>query len=250
MAGNQINMEVVGQDINKRLTNLETTKLDAEDLGDVGTLDLVDTGHLAKQMPFGAVEQDTHRQVGQATAPNEAAFAQYTGIVGQIVVNLETKNLHVLDGTAGSVGSIFLNRDNADKRYLGKADKAAGVDWDNVDGKPDPIIKTGGRGTLAGFETPTALTGNQTIDKAAGDTIALSTSGAVTLTFTPAAATESCTKIIDLTAAEATTLAIAGAEWANGEEAPTWGTAGKHLTITAHFIGGRVDLYVLNNNEE
>lgn len=130
------------------------------------------------------------------------------------------------------------------------AEAAKKVPWTGVQGRPDPVVKAGSRGALAGYSTSAALTGAQTVTKDSSDTIALKTSGAVTLTFTAATAAEACTKVIDLTATAATTLTVAGASWANGDEAPTWGTAGKHLTIEAHFIGGRVDLYVLNNNEE
>lgn len=248
----QIDMQVVGADIQTRLTGVEQNKANTADLGTLAGLNEVDAAHLAQQIALGALAatDGTHRQVGQATAPNDAAFAQYTGIVAQIVFNLETKAIHVLDGAKGSLGTIFIGRDAADKRYLGINAEAKSVKWTGVSGRPDPVIKSGNRGALAGFAAAAVLTGAQTITKASSDTIALTTSGAVTLTFTPAAATEACTKVIDLTASEATTLTVAGASWAGGDEAPTWGTKGKHLTIEAHFIGARVDLYVLNNNEE
>lgn len=252
----QIDMETVGRDIQTRLTNVEKGKADSSKLGTLAALNEVNAGQLAPQIALGAVnaaEGSTHRQVGQATAPNDEAFAGYRGVIGQIVFNRGTKALHVLDGTAGSLGTIFLDRDACDKRYLGlkaTAEAAKKVPWTGVQGRPDPVVKAGSRGALAGYSTSAALTGAQTVTKASSDTIALKTSGAVTLTFTAATASEACTKVIDLTATAATTLTVAGASWANGDEAPTWGTAGKHLTIEAHFIGGRVDLYVLNNNEE
>lgn len=111
------------------------------------------------------------------------------------------------------------------------------------------IPKSGERGTLAGHETAETLTGSPTINIDSASTNVMNTSGAVTLTFTAAEATASDVKVIALTATAATTLTIAGAVWANGGSAPTWGTAGKHLVLVANFLGGRVVLNVFDNDE-
>lgn len=111
------------------------------------------------------------------------------------------------------------------------------------------IPKSGERGTLAGHETAATLTGSPTININSASTNVMNTSGAVTLTFTAAAATASDVKVIALTAIAATTLTIVGAVWANGGSAPTWGTAGKHLVLVANFLGGRVVLNVFDNDE-
>ena len=111
------------------------------------------------------------------------------------------------------------------------------------------IPKSGDRGTLSGYETAATLTGSPTININSASTNVMNTSGAVTLTFTAAAATASDVKVIALTAIAATTLTIVGAVWANGGSAPTWGTAGKHLVLVANFLGGRVVLNVFDNDE-
>lgn len=111
------------------------------------------------------------------------------------------------------------------------------------------ISLSGSRGTLAGSETATALSGNQTITKDSADTIVMNTTGSITLTFTPAGTTECAVKVIALTATGTTTVAYSGGVWANGGEAPTWGTTGKHLVLVANFIGGRVILNVFDNDE-
>ncbi len=111
------------------------------------------------------------------------------------------------------------------------------------------IPKSGDRGTLSGYETAATLTGSPTININSASTNVMNTSGAVALTFTAAAATASDVKVIALTAIAATTLTIAGAVWANGGSAPTWGTAGKHLVLVANFLGGRVVLNVFDNDE-
>lgn len=111
------------------------------------------------------------------------------------------------------------------------------------------IIKTGSRGELAGNETSSILSGSQTITINSPDTIVMNTSGSVTLTFTSSSETITAVKVISLTATGTTTLTIYGAVWANAGEAPTWGTAGKHLVLVAYFIGGRVVLNVFDNDE-
>ncbi len=112
------------------------------------------------------------------------------------------------------------------------------------------VPKSGARGTLAGNETAAGATGNQTITASSADCINLSTSGAVTLAFTPADADVRAVKAICLTAAAATTLTISGtANWANKGSAPNWGNAGTILVLLAHFVGGRVVLSVADNTQ-
>lgn len=114
---------------------------------------------------------------------------------------------------------------------------------------PKDILMSGSRGKLLGYETVTSLSGSQTITKNSADTITMSTTGAVKLTFTAAGSTECAVKVISLTASGTTTLTISGAVWANGGDAPAWGTAGKHLVLVANFVGGRVILGVFDNDE-
>ena len=170
-----------------------------------------------------------------------------------------------------------LTQTKADTLYLGKtakaesaktADTAKAVAWTGVTGRPTKVSqftndsgfvttavtnglipKSGERGTLTGHETAATLTGSPTISINSASTNVLNTSGKVTLTFTAAAATASDVKVIALTVTAATTLTIAGAAWANGGSAPTWGTAGKHLVLVANFLGGRVVLSVFDNDE-
>ena len=111
------------------------------------------------------------------------------------------------------------------------------------------ILATGARGKIAGSETAASLTGSQKITVNSADTICISTSGTVTLTFTAAAATVCAVKVIALKATATTTLRISGAVWANAKSAPKWGTSGKNLVLTASFINGRVVLNVYDNEE-
>lgn len=112
------------------------------------------------------------------------------------------------------------------------------------------VPKSGARGTLAGNETAVVATGNQTITASSSDCVNLTTSGAVTLTFIPAAVDVRAVKAICLTASAATTLTISGtANWANKVSAPTWGNAGTILVLLAHFVGGRVSLSVADNTQ-
>lgn len=112
------------------------------------------------------------------------------------------------------------------------------------------ILITGARGTLAGYEQSSTLSGSQTITTSSPDEIEMSTSGSITLTFTAGAAGTCTTKVISLTATGTTTLTISGAVWANAGEAPTWGTSGKHLVLVAHFVGQRVILNVFDNDQQ
>lgn len=168
--------------------------------------------------------------------------------------------------------SGMLTQTTADARYLGikakassatKADSAETATKATQDGSGKVITSTygtktevgkrilasGARGQIAGSETAASLSGSQTITANSADTICISTSGAVTLTFTAAAATVCAVKVIALNASATTTLTISGAVWANAGDAPTWGTAGKNLVLSASFINGRVVLNVYDNEE-
>lgn len=111
------------------------------------------------------------------------------------------------------------------------------------------VPKVDSRGELAGYETAKVMNGTQTISITSPDSINLTTSGAVTLAFTPGAAAARAIKSISITASAATTLKITGATWANNGEAPGWGNAGKILVLVAHFVGGRVVLSVADNTQ-
>lgn len=113
------------------------------------------------------------------------------------------------------------------------------------------VIKSGSRGALAGYESSTTKSGSSlTITTSSPDEIEMNTSGSVTITFSAGAAGTCTTKVISLTASGTTTLTISGAVWSNGEDAPTWGTAGKHLVLVAHFVGQRVILNVFDNDQQ
>ena len=89
-----------------------------------------------------------------------------------------------------------------------------------------------------------------TIDKDSDQVIVMTTQGAQTLTFTPAASTVYSVKYIHLTAAENTTLTVTGGEWADAEEQPVWGNKTYKLFLKATFVAGRVVLEVLDNSQE
>ena len=131
---------------------------------------------------------------------------------------------------------------------------------------------SGSRGSTAGYATAQSVTAASTtqevppeveggdpttevvpavvtIAKDSKDYINISTSGAVTLAFTAASATQAATKVIRLAATAETTLTVTGATWANGGDAPTWGTADEVLIIVATFLAGEVILSVVHNSE-
>lgn len=111
------------------------------------------------------------------------------------------------------------------------------------------INKNGPRGEMAGSETATLLTGNQTIGADSGDTIVIETSGTTTLTFTAGSANQSAIKIIALKARANSTLTISGASWTSGTiNPPDWGAAGKILVLVAYFICEKVFLSVFTNS--
>lgn len=113
----------------------------------------------------------------------------------------------------------------------------------------DAISRTGARGQLAGNEAAAVLSGSQTIATISADSMVITTSGATTLTFTPAGNDVWCIKGICLKASAATTLTVNGAVWANGAEAPAWGDSGKTLVLAALFAGGQVILSVCHNDQ-
>ena len=112
------------------------------------------------------------------------------------------------------------------------------------------INLTGSRGTLAGNETVSVVSGSQTITIDSPDTIVINTSGATTLTFTTADINTTAVKVIALKNGTTTsTITISGATWANNGEAPTWGSANTNLVLVATFIAGRVVLNVFDNDD-
>ena len=68
----------------------------------------------------------------------------------------------------------------------------------------DAISRTGARGQLAGNEAAAVLSGSQTIATISADSMVITTSGATTLTFTPAGNDVWCIKGICLKASAAT----------------------------------------------
>ena len=110
------------------------------------------------------------------------------------------------------------------------------------------IGKNGNRASIAGYETLTKLTGSQTISKTSQDTLFISTSGSVTLTFTVAGSAETCIKVIYLKATGSTTLNVKNATWV--DEAPTWGNSGQTLILSAFFIDQKVFLSVFYNSQD
>lgn len=226
-----------------------------------------------------AIEANTPNDWGMRGATN-TTLPQFQGVPRQLVVNIEDGYRPVImDGsTLGGKFKCASTDELATK--LGKTEKAASatiadsansIAGSNVSGTvanatnanhattadtattattaTNNILKSGARGFLAGSETVSVLSGNQTITKDSADTIVMNTTGAVKLTFTPAGTNDCAVKVISLTATGETTLNISGAIWANAGEAPTWGTAGRHLILVVHFIGGRVVLCAFDNDE-
>ena len=181
------------------------------------------------------------------------------------------------DGDGNVISTTYATKDELGN-YLGKSETAVASTMAFNDGENRNIVNTyatkselttkadanstttalatkidvsGAKGEVSGCETAQVATGTSaTITKNSAYTVIWETKGACTLNFTPSATKTDCAiKIIDLTATGATTLTVTGGTWANGGEAPTWGDAGKHLTITASFIAGRVDLFVSNNDQ-
>lgn len=112
------------------------------------------------------------------------------------------------------------------------------------------INLTGSRGTLAGNETVSVVSGSQTITINSPDTIVINTSGATTLTFTAADINTTAVKVIALKNGTTTsTITISGAVWANNGEAPTWGSANTNLVLVATFIAGRVVINTFDNDD-
>lgn len=139
--------------------------------------------------------------------------------------------------------------DNSTKAVNSEWVKAQGylTEHQSLDGK---VNVSGARGTLAGYESATALTGSAlTISRDSADHVTASTSGSVTLNFTADNAGAVAVKVISLTASGTTALTVSGATWANNASAPTWGTAGSTLILVAYFVGGAVYLTAFHNSE-
>lgn len=197
-----------------------------------------------------AVDQNYDKAQRKISTNN---LAQFAGVDCQLLVEKETHRPIIMDGS--TIGGKFKCASTDEVKAV-KVTAQGALTKTQADGyyatkteANSKIAKAGARGELAGSETTKTLSGNQTITKDSADTISMNTTGAVTLTFTPAGATDCAVKVIALTATGATTLTVSGATWASNGEAPTWGTTGKHLVLVAHFIDGRVILSVFDNNE-
>ena len=179
--------------------------------------------------------------------PNSPMRQMLTAEVSAVLGEIDTS------AVLGSIQSILSDSVNSASDQTVATSKAVKTVYDLASTANDTankaVPKTGSRGELAGFETAASLTGSQAINVGSPDCMKLSTSGAVSLAFTPGAADVCALKVICLTAAEATTVTFSGAVWANNGQAPAWGDAGKRLVLTAHFIAGAVILNVCDNNQ-
>lgn len=68
-------------------------------------------------------------------------------------------------------------------------------------------------------------------------------------TFVPADENTYAEKFIHYTAMVDTSLTFSGAVWANNEEPPQWGMKERNLLVRAIFIGGRVILNTIDNDQ-
>lgn len=220
---------------------------------------------LADKQPVGDYLTTSAASTAYAAKSHSHTTAEVTGLDTALAGKANTAHSHNQSDVAGLDTTLadkvdletytadkatFLTKTDASNTYLGKTDKAESAKVaDSATTATNNILKSGARGILAGSETVNVLSGNQTITKDSADTIVMNTTGAVTLTFTPAGTNDCAVKVIALTATGETTLNISGAVWANLGEAPTWGTAGKHLVLVAHFINNRVILCIFDNDE-
>lgn len=203
---------------------------------------VIDTAENAK-----SIAESVQGQVTEALDTANAAKSStdnLTNTVSQLQLSVQTAQTtaNSANATADSAKSAADNAKKSADTAQDSADAAKAV-------ADKAVPKTGDRGKLAGSETASAVSGNQTITASSDDCINISTSGAVTLTFTPAAANIRAVKALSLTASAATTLTISGAVWASKGSAPTWGNAGTILVLLAHFVGGRVVLSVADNTQ-
>lgn len=237
----------INEDINK--------KIQSGELGDAVTSIISDaqsTANLAKQ-EAGEAKANAATALSAANgakATAEAALPK-TG-TATAASKLETpRNLQVdLGSTSATAFDGSANKDIGVKGTLGLANGGTGAATANAAcDQLGAIKKSGDRGALAGSETASVVNGSQSINAASADCMNITTSGAVTLTFTPAAANVRAVKSLCLTAGAATTLTVSGASWANSGSAPNWGSAGKRLVLLAHFVAGLVILSVADNNE-
>lgn len=198
---------------------------------------------------------------GTATAGTSARYAREDHVhpsnntdthwTSHLYAGTSTGNVNAATAN-GATYLIICDNSTARDRRLIKGAGTVSVTSDangNITITDAAVPKTGARGLLAGNETVQALSNSQTITVNSSDCINLATSGAVTLTFTVAAATVRAVKSICLTASAATTLTVKNAVWANNGSAPVWGAAGKILVLLAHFVGGRVVLSVADNTQ-
>ena len=183
-----------------------------------------------------------------------------TPAAGELLIDQDSWALVIGDGTTAGGRPLKLDLDlSTDSTIQGLKKSVSDLSTDlgtlsqkvttNTESIAGKINISGERGVLKGYETTSTKSGNLTIGIDSEDVTELSTTGAVTLTFTPGSAGQTSTKIVRLTATGTTTLTISGATWANAGSAPTWGTSGKHLTLVAHYIGAAVILNVFDNDQ-
>lgn len=239
--------ERINEDINK--------KIQSGDLGDAVSSVISDaqsTANLAKQNADKANRDIAALQttVSQVKATADAALPKTA--TAQAASRLAAaRNLQVDLGSTSAAGfDGSANKDIGVKGVLPLANGGTGANTAAAAcDKLGAVKKSGDRGSLAGSETASVVNGSQSINANSADCMNITTSGAVTLTFTAAAANVRAVKALCLTAGAATTLTVSGAAWASKGTAPNWGSAGKRLILLAHFVAGLVILSVADNNE-
>lgn len=239
--------ERINEDVNK--------KIQSGDLGDAVTSVISDTAataNLAKNTADAAktAAQNAQTTASQAKATADAALPK-TGTAAAAAKLATARTLRVnLASTSSAAFDGSANKDIGVKGVLALQNGGTGANSANAAcDKLGAVKKSGDRASLAGSEIAPVVTGSQSINAASSDCMNITTSGAVTLTFTPAAANVRAVKALCLTAGAATTLTVSGAAWANKGSAPAWGSAGKRLVLLAHFVAGLVVLSVADNTE-
>ena len=237
----------INEDVNKKIQNGELGDAVSSVISDAkSTADLAKS--TADKNSKTITSLSSTLDAVQSTANNAlpktgtAASATKLATARSLQVDLESTSAASFDGTAnkdiGVKGNLPVERGGT-----GANSAEAACD------KLGAVQKSGARGALAGSETASVVTGSQSINANSPDSMSITTTGTVALTFTAAAANVMAVKILCLTASAATALSISGAEWQNNGTAPNWGSAGKRLILIAVFVAGRVILSVCDNTE-
>lgn len=199
-------------------------------------------------------------------------YATNTQLTQGLAGKASASHMHTADQVTGlaTVATSGSYSDLSDKPVIPAAQVNA--DWNAESGvaqilnKPtipstDALIpKSGSAGMISCYETSQVYdmtsTANQelTIAESSPATIVFDSTGAtsassiVTLTFTPADESVNTIKVLSFKNGSFTMgLILNGAIWANGADAPAFGSKKNSiLTIGAHFIAGRVYLWVHN----